>query len=275
MSIKHKQVRNNVFECNSSSSHSLTIDNSYTGKNEPDLRFPSMVYGGEFGWEFRKFNDFKTKASYLWSIVCDYDFENTATHEYFSTHYPDSWSNLKCLYDNLKLLETEGKLRLIEKRPEEYWYVDHGFEHWDNYVKNYPVLKTPEGIWEFLTKSSYWVFLGNDNSTPPPGFHYTPNQYTDNVYYVKVDGVENMSPLKNPEDKEELKEILREAAYYVAERKGYDYNREIGYMMDPTFTETHIIMPYKTYIDDEEGNFKEYKTTKTEQIGYVIIGPKN
>lgn len=275
--VIHKQIRNNVFESNSSSSHVISLDTSYTNLEEPDSQFPSMVFGGEFGWEFRKFNDFETKASYLWTIVCGYDFEDVKHHDYFITHYPETWNNLKGLYDNLKILESQGKLHLIEENRErgDYWYVDHGSDHWDNYVNLYPDLKTPEGIWEFLTRSSYWVFLGNDNSTSPPGFHLTPNQYSNYNWFVKVQGVESLYPLSDPTDKKELEKILNDAAYYVDQKQGYRYDREFGWMTDPSFDETHIIMPYKKYIDDEDGNFKGYETTKIEKVSYVIIGPKN
>lgn len=65
-----KQIRQQVFETNSSSSHSISIielndsdlmDNSLI----PDKQGIINLYGGEFGWEIEDYNDAQTKASYM------------------------------------------------------------------------------------------------------------------------------------------------------------------------------------------------------------------
>lgn len=60
-----RTIRQNTFETNSSSSHSVTIvsddlDESYKGKS-------LHLEGGEFGWGVERYSDSETKANYLFT----------------------------------------------------------------------------------------------------------------------------------------------------------------------------------------------------------------
>ncbi len=62
-----KQVRQNVFETNSSSSHSISIEPSSDGLYDtiiPDEEGNIVLTGGEFGWGIDEYNDAITKANY-------------------------------------------------------------------------------------------------------------------------------------------------------------------------------------------------------------------
>lgn len=65
-----KQIRNKVFETNSSSTHSISIE-SLTSATEYDNKFDMNCDGtvsikfGKFGWENREYTDAKTKFKYL------------------------------------------------------------------------------------------------------------------------------------------------------------------------------------------------------------------
>jgi len=62
-----KQVRQNVFETNSSSSHSISIEPSSDGLYDtiiPDEEGNVVLTGGEFGWEIEEHIDALTKANY-------------------------------------------------------------------------------------------------------------------------------------------------------------------------------------------------------------------
>lgn len=62
-----KQVRQNVFETNSSSSHSISIEPSSDGLYDtiiPDEEGNVILCGGEFGWEIEEYTDALTKANY-------------------------------------------------------------------------------------------------------------------------------------------------------------------------------------------------------------------
>ena len=61
-----KTIRKSVFETNSSSTHSISIDDSganYTSIT-PDRDGNIVLKGGQFGWEIGDFNDPLTKANY-------------------------------------------------------------------------------------------------------------------------------------------------------------------------------------------------------------------
>lgn len=69
-----KQIRQSVFETNSSSTHSITID--YNGKLDetmtPNEDNQIILEGGQFGWEVEDYNEAWYKANYcavasLWS----------------------------------------------------------------------------------------------------------------------------------------------------------------------------------------------------------------
>lgn len=69
------QVRQNVFETNSSSTHSFTLsENSetLTGKIYPNMGDDGLLVlgNGEYGWGYDEYNDSYTKADYL--SLCTY-----------------------------------------------------------------------------------------------------------------------------------------------------------------------------------------------------------
>lgn len=158
-----KTVRTNCFETNSSSTHSFTLDTSYSDAVFiPNDSFRGVeISAGEFGWEWRKFNDFGTKASYFWTLIAD------ANKEYEEKYLPGLRARLE------RLAKKHGVVFL--KPGEKDWtYVDHGSEHYENFVKREPSIGTDDGLWEFLTNPSYWIMLGNDNSEAPYDFRLTP-----------------------------------------------------------------------------------------------------
>lgn len=61
-----KNTRNNVFETNSSSTHSVSIVENTKGIYDtlPVSEQTVILNGGEFGWEWQKYNDALTKANY-------------------------------------------------------------------------------------------------------------------------------------------------------------------------------------------------------------------
>lgn len=67
----NKQVRQGVFETNSSSVHTISISNSDDYK-QTLAEFSGKVVGftsGEFGWEHEEYTSLDKKASYLWTGI--------------------------------------------------------------------------------------------------------------------------------------------------------------------------------------------------------------
>lgn len=113
-----KLIRKGVFETNSSSCHSLSIDNN---ADVLDTLYPNeegniILEGGEFGCEIKNYNDAYTKANYALLI---------AIRNYFDGDIEYLNDNVK--YQMLKdVIETQtgGKLKLnIEKLSNSY--IDH------------------------------------------------------------------------------------------------------------------------------------------------------
>jgi len=145
-----KTIRHNTYETNSSSTHSITIDT----QNYKNLQIPKTltIPLGAFGWEQVKFNDFLTKASYFWTLGLYNEDVNERMIRLAADH-------------GLDLQFTQSK--------DYSYYVDHGSEHYHDWVKTNPELLTDEGLWNFLINESCWIILGNDNSYDPPNWRIT------------------------------------------------------------------------------------------------------
>ena len=58
------QIRNSVFETNSSSSHSISVTGN-TKLNIPDLSYDIECQFGEFGWGYEELTHWMEKLSYV------------------------------------------------------------------------------------------------------------------------------------------------------------------------------------------------------------------
>lgn len=139
----HKKIRHSVFETNSSSSHSITISND-NSQDLMDMIYPTdddiiILTGGEFGWEWEKYNDALTKANYAAQ----------------SGYKPDM---LKSVIE-----EHTGYKTIIELNG---GYIDHNSDH-----VTAEAFKTNETLRQFIFNKKSMLFLGNDNSRPPNGFY--------------------------------------------------------------------------------------------------------
>ena len=63
-----RQIRQGVFETNSSSTHAICISKDRIYGNLP--KHVDFEHG-KFGWECRKYDDVNSKASYLYQAICD------------------------------------------------------------------------------------------------------------------------------------------------------------------------------------------------------------
>lgn len=142
--LKMKTIRTNCFETNSSSTHSITIDNQSFPKIE-DVKNKDITCG-EFGWEFDNWNSFSEKCSYFWTLA--------------QSDYADGAKDLKA---RLQRLAKKHSFNLIEPNEKNYYYVDHGWEHYDDFVDQYPKLLTDEGLFKFLVNKKNIIHGGNDN----------------------------------------------------------------------------------------------------------------
>jgi len=109
-----KQVRNSVFETNSSSTHSLVI----SGKDEYDYEISAVLEYGEYGWGYDVLMTPTAKAEYILTLV---QYQDSVRQE-----FPDF-----IYYPQDKSLMEEYKKK-NKDRDEEVWNIvrNHKYSRW-------------------------------------------------------------------------------------------------------------------------------------------------
>jgi hypothetical protein len=228
-----KTVRKKQFETNSSSTHSIVVD---TATTQPSIIVPK-VYGGEFGWEWNKFNQFERKASYMWTLALNWDESN--------------------LREKLERLGEQNGVEFVVPSENDWCYCDHGYEHYTKFVEKYPEIEQEDGLWEFLTNSKYWIYLGNDNEGAPPNFELTEQQLKECKQYLVISLIADTKFYIHPSIG--LEEFIRDRVYYCCDR-GSDYNRYCDcVVVDMDKGEAQYTMVQYNY--QEKKYTKESKTT--------------
>lgn len=150
-------IRKGIFETNSSSCHSITIADSVELLESlyVDQNGSITLEGGQFGWQWEKYNDALTKANYAAVFAVEIK------------------KNTDLLVEVLK--EHTGAKEIVFNFSSEYgddrkgkpWaYIDHDSAH---VASDAFVDKESLKNWIFNPKS--WLFLGNDNNNAPPNFY--------------------------------------------------------------------------------------------------------
>ena len=134
-----KTIRKGVFETNSSSSHSITIQ-SYKGTlNIPDYSGKELViYSGDYGWEVCTYTSFLDKASYILTYLL---YENDEDH-------------LEAFEDFLKEHTNASYVRLVDNDG----YIDHQSFHVPQ-----EALESDDDLMNFLFNDGSFFQTDNDN----------------------------------------------------------------------------------------------------------------
>ncbi len=178
-------IRHNVFETNSSSTHSISINNSVKSIYDtliPDTDGVIRLTGGEFGWEWESYNDPMTKANYCAMDQCNHK------------------TNLDMLVEVIK--EHTGAVDVDVSNIN--GYVDHqsvGTSH-DAFVSK-------ETLKNFIFSPESWLFTGNDNSSAPPNF-YDVEFGIEYLYELSVEECSLTWKFQSKPDNEELARCLRD-----------------------------------------------------------------
>lgn len=156
---KHIQIRQGVFETNSSSTHSIIINYSDTFDDIPNISAIKAT-GDEFGWENESYNDFYTKLNYI------------ITYLFGSCESEEDYNKIKNKKEYkllVEVLKTETGIDLyvpsiIEAKEnaqynfDYYGYIDHqSCDVAEEVFKSYQDLSC------FLFNSSSILYTGNDN----------------------------------------------------------------------------------------------------------------
>jgi len=151
-----KKIRMNIFETNSSSTHSICV-----AKNINKLNLPKEIVFKEgcFGWAYEVLNSINEKASYLFTAILyneDYDALKSVVNILKK-------NNINCIFeDHPTLLNKNGYLRKKEDIRlilEDGW-IDHG-----DLLKDFinDVCYDENKLLNYLFSPLSFIVTGNDN----------------------------------------------------------------------------------------------------------------
>lgn len=252
----NKLIRHKVFETNSSSSHSVSVaspDQMVLDSLYPDENGVLRISGGEFGWEWREYNDALTKAQYM-ITYCKSSYVKEHSDEYLEI--------LKSV-----LLEQTGafELEIITPANEyyEYGYIDH------QSIEDNPLdylFDDPEQLRNFIFSKNSWLFTGNDNDSHPPNYKDVPFFEPDgNIvpvnykYQIRFDKTDQVLLLKT-NYKQEISESIR---HFVANTS---FNKNHDFEFDYNYKDGYNLAYGVGWLDLEKGEILYENTDKTLSI---------
>jgi len=185
-----KLVRKSVWETNSSSSHSISLagdDKQFVMDTiYPDQFGRIYVRGGEYGWEWERYNDAETKLSYA-----------------YQDNVPED------LLERVIKAHTGATEVVFDKTSKENGYIDH-----ESYATASSVCVDEDSTKNFIFNKNSWLFTGNDNGYPDPTFYHVPVFENGKVimpvykYELSIDGLKKTTKfIENPEP-EKLAEAI-------------------------------------------------------------------
>lgn len=148
-----RQIRQGVFETNSSSTHAICISKKNVTK-EDILTFIKFNHG-EFGWEFDKYDSISDRASYLYQAICELCWYNN------KVDYNAVFVYIKSLCFTLSKYGVDCEFDLNHKDSEGFdiGYIDHG-DRTREFVAS--VMHSEERLLRYLFGDSV-IITGNDN----------------------------------------------------------------------------------------------------------------
>jgi len=245
------KIRKNVFETNSSSSHSISISNDKTQLYEsisPDENGEITIVGGEFGWEYVAYFDSITKANYC-AIDCESHSLNLAMLEEV-------------------LLEHTGAKKIIF---DINGYVDH-----QSIGTSREAFDSKEKLKDFIFNPASVLFTGNDNSSPPPNFYDNPNAIY--RYEGKIESISNSVKFETKPHGEALEKGITNLFYsddnrYDDEYRFYDH--EFDTISGVKFSSFDDIKNNKIILYKVEAKYiTNDSDKKSKYIGNVVLDTK-
>lgn len=168
--INMKQIRQGVFETNSSSTHSITIAKDGEGLMQswiPDDNGNITVVNDDFGWEEADYTDPSIKASYLSIYVRDWI--RTKDHNKNGSKIVDIETRNKFKQILIDVIQTQTGAKNVELAWGEegmggYYGFNGYIDHQSVENRDYDYLfEDPELIRQFIFNSNSVLHTGNDN----------------------------------------------------------------------------------------------------------------
>lgn len=184
-----RTIRENVFETNSSSSHSISlsdpsINNDGMMDTIPlDKNGDIVLSGGEFGWQWEKFSDALTKANYC---------------AVYAVLYRDDLINQ--LIDVIK--DQTGANNVILDISDDYNKTNWSYIDQDSFDVAAAAFGSNDVLRRFIFNKKSILYLGNDNETAPDMFYEPKVRYTHKVIIpdLKRLGAYATYHLENPDN---------------------------------------------------------------------------
>lgn len=155
-----RTIRQNVFETNSSSSHSVTISSEGRNSNLKNLKRwlnddKLVIQRGEFGWDIAEHTDFATKLSYAYTLA--------ARNEWF-------WSGRPKLSETLDPEEGDDQFKMLEEVLRDHFGdIEIVYENNEGYVDHQShdmaseIFESKETLADFLFSPFSVLNTDNDN----------------------------------------------------------------------------------------------------------------
>jgi hypothetical protein len=153
------QIRQGVFETNSSSTHAISIC-----EFRSNIELPEVVLfetNQEFGWEFEDYTDVYSKANYLWLAIC-YKYNTLGEEDELIrakstlTQYLER-IGVRAEFEDRRYVESEW---FDDKYIDMRGYIDHPE---DLYELVNAVLEDPNLLYGYLFNCNSMISTGNDN----------------------------------------------------------------------------------------------------------------
>lgn len=139
------KIRKGMFETNSSSSHSFTIEKGVLSEGVlTTIDGTCVIFPGEFGWEIEEFNDATTKASYCLTYA-----KNKESEEYLEMLR-------KVIKEQMNGLEVKFVSGFSSFWP--WGYIDHQSFH-----KVEEIFKSEDNLRNFIFNPKSVLRTDNDN----------------------------------------------------------------------------------------------------------------
>ena len=260
MSIK---IRKALFETNSSSTHSITIQDKgdFTSIKHDGL---ITLSGGEFGWEWERYTDPLTKANYCAVYAKQYG-------------KPEDTEMLKEVMEQQTGAAIEISAQNEEYEKPHYSYIDHQS---DNVAAK--AFESTESLRSFIFGLNSVLFTGNDNSSEPPNFYDAPStEYKGTLRLEGSGSVVKLKEVKNftdqeldsllyplYEDAEETLNVGREWSNEFHPGRWYAGNKDEPFLNRKNNT---VLFVVSKAIYDKKGKFLRDEILEKKYLRYQII----
>jgi len=163
-----RNVRNAVFETNSSSSHSVTVTNDEiveTGLSKDTLRKGVIeVRPHGFGWEWKRYYTPEEKIGYLLAQRCADFISSSPEGEDCADRLKDRFDQAREL---LEAVEEVSGCRVAVYPPEDQDYGDSVYVDHESHGVGYELFGSRKRLAHFVLSKSSYVQTGNDNGAGP------------------------------------------------------------------------------------------------------------